>query len=125
MTTIRQQYKVRFEFLWALTVAACLSGCQHKSSESESSAAVDGSIVFASACARCHGTDGCGTMATNPVGTPRRLCDPVFQSAVSDAQIKQTILKGKGMMPGFGDDYNEAQLAALVHHVRTLKSGAH
>jgi len=62
-------------------------------------------------------------MATNPVGTPRRLCDAAFQSAISDEQIRQTILKGKSMMPSFGDDYNEAQVTALVRHVRSLKSG--
>jgi len=95
-------------------------GCQKHSDESHS--AVDGSIVFASACARCHGTDGCGSMATNPVGTPRRLCDAAFQSSITDDQIRQTILKGKGMMPGFGDDYNEEQVKALVKHVRTLKA---
>ncbi len=61
-------------------------------------------------------------MATKPVGTPRRLCDAAFQSAITDDQIRQTILKGKGMMPGFGDDYNEEQVKALVKHVRTLKS---
>jgi cytochrome c oxidase subunit II len=93
--------------------------CQHHSNESTG---VDGAVAFASTCARCHGTDGCGALASTPVGTPRRLCDSAFQASISDAQIKQTILKGKGMMPGFGDDYSEAQVTALVHHVRSLKA---
>lgn len=106
--------------LGALVLSSSLASCQKHSDETR---AVDGSIVFASACARCHGTDGCGAMATNPVGTPRRLCDPAFQSSVTDDQIGQTIRKGKGMMPGFGDDYNEEQVKALVRYVRTLKAG--
>ncbi len=51
----------------------------------------------------------------------RNLCDAAFQASVSDEQIKQTISKGQGMMPAFGDDYDQAQLTALVRHIRSLK----
>lgn len=51
----------------------------------------------------------------------RNLCEATFQSSVNDAQIKQTISKGQGMMPAFGDDYDEAQLSALVRYLRSLK----
>lgn len=60
-------------------------------------------------------------MVMGTANKSRNLCDPTFQSSISDAQIKQTISKGQGMMPAFGDDYDEAQLSALARHIRTLK----
>ncbi len=94
--------------------------CQRHSDDS--GAAIDGSLIYASACARCHGADGCGGIAVGSTAKSRNLCDPAFQSSISDSQIKQTIVKGQGMMPAFGDDYNDAQLSALVRHIRSLKS---
>jgi mono/diheme cytochrome c family protein len=52
----------------------------------------------------------------------RNFCDSTFQSSTSDAQIELAIRKGKGVMPAFGDDYNDPQLSALVRQIRTFKT---
>jgi mono/diheme cytochrome c family protein len=65
-------------------------------------------LIFASACAMCHGADGTGkgpaSAALNP--KPRDYSDPAWQAGITDELIKQTILKGGAavgkspMMPG-------------------------
>ena len=105
----------------SLAAVFLLSACQRRTDDTSR---VDGSLIFASACARCHGADGCGGMAMNMASKARNFCDPNFQALISDAQIKQTVSKGQGMMPAFGDEYNDEQLSALVRHIRTLKSGS-
>jgi mono/diheme cytochrome c family protein len=104
--------------LAGLGVCGLALGCHR-----ETKPAVDGSLIFASTCARCHGTNGCGGMVAGRANRSPNLCDPSFQSAFNDAQIKDMIKNGKGMMPGF-DAYNDEQLAALVRFVRSLKPGA-
>jgi mono/diheme cytochrome c family protein len=65
-------------------------------------------VIFASACAMCHGADGTGkgpaSAALNP--KPRDYSDPAWQAGITDELIKETILKGGAavgkspMMPG-------------------------
>jgi mono/diheme cytochrome c family protein len=112
---------LRFFVLWAALGLALLP-CSCQRHGGDSSAAADGSLIYASVCARCHGADGCGGIAVGSIAKARNLCDVAFQDSTSDAQIKQTITKGRGMMPTFGDDYNDEQLSALVRHIRSLKS---
>jgi mono/diheme cytochrome c family protein len=64
--------------------------------------------MFATVCATCHGMDGTGkgpaAEALNP--KPRNYTDPAWQASVTDAQLRETILKGgqgvgkSPMMPG-------------------------
>jgi mono/diheme cytochrome c family protein len=53
-------------------------------------------LMFNMVCATCHGMDGSGdgpgAAALNP--KPRNYTDPAWQASVSDAQLKETILKG-------------------------------
>jgi len=104
---------------FTLLTLCILSACQRNPSESR--VAVDGALVFASACARCHGADGCGGIAMGSTAHSRNFCESSFQASHTDEQLKQTISKGKGVMPAFGDDYNEEQLTALVRHIRSIK----
>jgi len=41
--------------------------------------------------------------------------------AISDEHIYNSILKGKGKMPAFEKKLSEADIAAFVSYVRTLK----
>jgi mono/diheme cytochrome c family protein len=109
----------------ARLVGLCMSmlafAC-HRTAD-QSKPAVDGAILYASACARCHGADGCGGTVMGSASRARNFCESGFRASVSDAQIRQAITQGKGMMPSFDDDYNEEQLTALVRQIRKFGSG--
>jgi mono/diheme cytochrome c family protein len=91
-------------------------------SRSEAGQPPDGRALFASACARCHGETGGGGLPLFKGGpSPRNFRDHGFQSDHTDEQIRMAIVNGKGTgMPGFGRAFDDAQLAALVAHVRSL-----
>jgi mono/diheme cytochrome c family protein len=88
---------------------------------------VRGDVLFADGCARCHGKDGRGvaasaTAATGP--TPRNFRDHAFHAQRRDADLRRTIIEGKGTaMPPFGTTFDDAQLSALVAHLRSLDPG--
>ncbi len=107
----------------SLATTVFLLGACHRP-EGESKPAVDGAILYASACARCHGTDGCGGIVIGSASRARNFCDAAYQASASDVQLKQAISQGKGMMPAFGEDYIEQQLTALVRQIRKFGSGA-
>lgn len=82
--------------------------------------ASDGRALYMNTCARCHGADGAGGLPLFDGGpSPRNFRDAKFQLAITDDQIKLTIVNGKGTgMPPFGSMFTDAQLAALVDQVR-------
>lgn len=100
----------------ALLVAAL--GCKRPVDREE------GPRLFATSCARCHGSEGAGGLPLFDGGpSPRNFRDPAFQRERTDDQLKQTIVNGKGVgMPPFGTLFTAAQLDALVTHVRSLES---
>lgn len=55
--------------------------------------------------------------------SPRNFTDHAFQETHTDFDIQTTIVNGRGTgMPPFGPTFNDAQLNALVAHVRSLDS---
>jgi mono/diheme cytochrome c family protein len=99
--------------LAALALAA--SGCKR------SDGPPDGRELFGGACARCHGADGSGGVASAGGPAPRNFRDHAFHAERTDEQLKKTIVGGKGTgMPGFGRAFDDAQLDALVAYVRSL-----
>lgn len=101
----------------ALAVGA---GCRR----TERTEPVRGDALFAASCARCHGQDGRGGTPSAQGPTPRNFRDHAFHAARSDADLKRTIREGKGTgMPAFGAGFDEAQLAALLAHLRTFDPG--
>lgn len=101
--------------LFVLASLAC-GGCEKKASADRAS----GQHLFSSTCARCHGPDGTGGLPLFDGGpSPRNFHDRTFQASHTDEQIKLTIVNGKGIgMPPFGTTFTDAQLDALVAHVR-------
>jgi mono/diheme cytochrome c family protein len=81
-----------------------------------------GTRVFAQRCALCHGPDGHGdgpgSKALNP--KPRNFHDTAYMSSRTDAQLLDTIHKGKGAMPKWGGVLSEAEITAVLAHVRAL-----
>jgi mono/diheme cytochrome c family protein len=81
-----------------------------------------GTRVFAQRCALCHGPDGHGdgpgSKALNP--KPRNFHDTAYMSSRTDAQLLDTIHKGKGAMPRWGGVLSEAEITAVFAHIREL-----
>ena len=79
-----------------------------------------GARVFAQRCALCHGPDGHGdgpgSKALNP--KPRNFHDTAYMSSHTDAQLLDTIHKGKGAMPKWGGVLSEAEITAVLAHIR-------
>lgn len=85
----------------------------------------EGRTLFATACARCHGPEGNGGLPLYDGGpSPRNFHDHGFHRERTDEQLKLTIQNGKGTgMPPFGTTFTDAQLSALVSHVRSFDPG--
>jgi mono/diheme cytochrome c family protein len=81
-----------------------------------------GTRVFAQRCALCHGPDGHGdgpgSKALNP--KPRNFHDKAYMSTRTDAQLLEVIHKGKGVMPKWGGVLSEAEITAVLAHIRDL-----
>lgn len=82
----------------------------------------DGARVFDEACARCHGPQGipeAGMVAQ--IGVKDLTTDHV-QNSFSDADLRRQILKGSEnmKMPSFDGALTDAQIEAVIKHVRTL-----
>lgn len=81
-----------------------------------------GAKVFATRCALCHGPDGHGNgpgaAALNP--KPRNYHDKAYMDSRTDAQLLEVIRNGKGAMPKWGAILSEAEIQAVLKHVRGL-----
>lgn len=81
-----------------------------------------GSKVFAQRCALCHGPQGMGdgvaSKGLNP--KPRNFHDTAYMSTRTDAQLLEVIHNGKGAMPKWGGQLSEAEITAVLAHVRAL-----
>lgn len=72
--------------------------------------------AWRASCSACHGQLGRGDGPQGPMTQARDLSDPTWQASVSDAQIGETILKGKGRMPPSG--LPASTVEGLTHLVR-------
>ncbi len=86
--------------------------------------------MFQTVCATCHGMDGTGNgpAAANLNPKPRNYTDAAWQASITDAQIKDTILKGgqgvgkSPMMPGQPQLADQPEvLDGLVKIIRGFK----
>jgi mono/diheme cytochrome c family protein len=92
-------------------------------SRSIAGGAADGAAVFDEACARCHGPRGVpdsGMVARLGV---KNLTEPALQERLTDADIRRQIVDGSKnqQMPAFSGALTDAQLDAVIAHVRTLR----
>jgi cbb3-type cytochrome c oxidase subunit III len=83
----------------------------------EASAVQSAARVYASKCSGCHAPDGTGSLAGAPNFTSAE-----WQASRSDAQLAGSIKNGRGkLMPAWGEELSDAQISALVRHVRGFK----
>lgn len=78
-----------------------------------------GESVFKSKCAMCHGPDGAGkTTMGEKLKIPDLHSDAVQKK--TDAELTQTITKGKNSMPAYDGKLNKEQIGLLVGFIRDL-----
>jgi mono/diheme cytochrome c family protein len=102
----------------ALAVGALVPACHRSTADAES--IEKGAQIFVTVCSKCHGLDGKGGVATGSAHAPRNFCDAAFQASHSDDDLKQTIQKGKGAMPPFGNMFSDSDLQGLVLKLRSF-----
>jgi mono/diheme cytochrome c family protein len=80
----------------------------------------DGAALFKSKCAMCHGADGPGN---TPMGLKQGAKDLKLATVQqqTDAQVAQSIEKGKGKMPGYEGKLKPEEVKQLVAFIRSLK----
>lgn len=75
-------------------------------------------VTWQRQCVQCHGPVGRGDGPRGTMVKARDLSDPTWQASVSDAELAQSIAKGKNAMPAFL--LPPATIDGLVHLVRLL-----
>ena len=81
----------------------------------------DGTSLYKSKCAMCHGADGSGQ---TPVGKSMKVVD-LRSDAVqkqTDVELTKVIAGGKGKMPAYGKQLSTPDVESLIAFIRTLKA---
>lgn len=114
---MRRDVLALFSLLCALLAGF---GCDRKIAGGKA----DGPGIFASHCARCHGEGGIPDEALVARLGVKPLASERVQIELSDDDLRQRILKGSEnkLMPGFRSSLNDAQVSALVRHLRSLSN---
>ena len=73
----------------------------------------DGGPLYAQNCAECHQTNGTG----KPGKVPRLAGNPIVTLEDPIPAIN-TVVYGKGAMPGFGDKLDGNQIAGILSYIR-------
>ncbi len=93
--------------------------------QGQNAGASDGKQLYAQACSSCHGPAGKGVPGAFPplAGNPTVTGDKAkLVSIVLDGHSGPIKVEGKtynGVMPGFGSQYSNAQIAAILTHIRS------
>ncbi len=80
--------------------------------------AQDAAATYKSKCAMCHGPDGKGSSMGTKMGAHDFTSADVQKQ--TDAQLTETIAKGKGKMPAYEGKLKDTEIKDLVAYIRTL-----
>ena len=83
-------------------------------------AAADGAAIYKAKCAMCHAADGSGNTTLGKSMKLRDLRSPEVQKQ-TDAELTKWTADGKGKMPAYKGKLTDAEIAAVVAHMRALK----
>ena len=109
---------IRSNIILGLGVAAILSGCHQARSLTPREAA--GKHLYEVRCAHCHEDNDLALKKVPPDlhgifdGKPLPSGAPA-----TDAAVRQNVVTGKGMMPGFAGRFTEEQMGALLSYLHT------
>jgi mono/diheme cytochrome c family protein len=94
-----------------------LSGCNPAPALTPQQA--EGKRLYVIRCAHCHEDNDLALKKVPPDlhGIFKRATLPSGASA-TDAEVRRTVLAGKGMMPGFADRFSDEQMSALISYLR-------
>lgn len=81
--------------------------------------AADGAATYKAKCASCHGVDGKGQSAMGKKMNLRDLGSPEVQKQ-TDKELYDWTAVGKGKMPAYKDKLTDAEIKALVVHMRAF-----
>ena len=86
----------------------------------------DASALWNQNCASCHGKDGSGSTMMGKKLNVKDYRDAKVQAAFSDGEAERAIKEGvktngKQTMKPFGEKLSDADIKALVAHVRSFK----
>src|ERR1700676_3543802 len=102
----------------SLLFPLALNGCHHQPALTQQQAA--GKHLYSVRCAHCHEDNDLALKKVPP------NLHGVFKSATlpsgaaaNDAEVKRTILAGKGLMPAFTGRFPDEQMAALLAYLHT------
>ena len=84
---------------------------------------VNASDTYQRACARCHGERGQGGAASPEGPAPRNFTSAAWQESFTDAQIAETVRRGKGPMPSFDSVLSADEIEGLTSVVRSFGGG--
>ena len=78
----------------------------------------DGAGLFKTKCAMCHGPDGKGSAMGTKMGAHDFTSADVQKQ--TDAQLTETITKGKAKMPAYDGKLKDTEIKDLVAYIRSL-----
>jgi mono/diheme cytochrome c family protein len=82
-------------------------------------AAADGAAIYKAKCSICHGPDGSGQTSMGKSLKLRDLRSPEVQKQ-TDQELYKWTSDGKDKMPSYKSKLTEAEINALVAHMRTM-----
>lgn len=98
----------------AIVVLTVLSGMSFAKDDAKP---LPGESVFKARCVLCHGSDGTANTNLGKQLQARDLHDPAAQK-LSNAEMKQLILQGKGNMPPFDGQLSSVEIDQVIKYVR-------
>ena len=103
---------------WIIGLAAGLAGC--RSAPPLTPQEAEGKHLYQVRCAHCHEDNDLALKKVPPDlhGFFDRKTLPSGAPA-TDAAVRQNVLAGKGMMPGFNGRFTEEQMGALIAYLHT------
>jgi cytochrome c6 len=79
----------------------------------------DAAKTFKANCVLCHSADGSGSSSMGKALKAKDLRSDEVQKK-SDAELTETITKGKGKMPAFGSKFSPDMIKSMVAYIRAM-----
>ncbi len=114
----KRMRRMIFQFVMAGAVIVFLIQPGMANGSDVASVKANGSSVFQSNCAVCHGEDGSGSAVGKSLHAPDLRSTKVQMQ--SNAALARFISEGKGAMPAFKDRLDHQQILDEVHYLRSL-----